>query len=145
MSYAKLVRSVNNHFSSLCLKFEQFVSFSLWNINIFYCIQQNVLHWHIIDEESFPLEVPTYPNLWKGAYTKWERYTMDDAYEIVTYVPVIFLSYCCLNKQFNCTKNKLFLLEYFPGMACIGLVIPIVPTSRTMDSENQNFSLLSSQ
>ncbi|KAG8380724.1 hypothetical protein BUALT_Bualt06G0045700 [Buddleja alternifolia] len=43
----------------------------------------NVLHWHIIDEESFPLEVPTYPNLWKGAYTKWERYTTEDAYEIV--------------------------------------------------------------
>ncbi|KAH9767862.1 Beta-hexosaminidase 1 [Citrus sinensis] len=33
----------------------------------------NVLHWHIIDEQSFPLEVPTYPNLWKGAYSKWER------------------------------------------------------------------------
>ncbi|KAF8396729.1 hypothetical protein HHK36_018359 [Tetracentron sinense] len=45
----------------------------------------NVLHWHIIDEESFPLEVPTYPNLWKGAYTKWERYTVEDAYEIVEF------------------------------------------------------------
>ncbi|KAL1819319.1 hypothetical protein ACET3Z_014188 [Daucus carota] len=45
----------------------------------------NVFHWHIIDEESFPLEVPTYPNLWKGAYTKWERYTVEDANEIVSY------------------------------------------------------------
>ncbi|XP_027350015.1 beta-hexosaminidase 1-like [Abrus precatorius] len=43
----------------------------------------NVLHWHIIDEESFPLEIPTHPNLWKGSYTKWERYTVEDAYEIV--------------------------------------------------------------
>ncbi|KAB5538865.1 hypothetical protein DKX38_016398 [Salix brachista] len=43
----------------------------------------NVFHWHIIDEESFPLEVPSYPNLWKGSYTKWERYTVEDAYEIV--------------------------------------------------------------
>ncbi|KAI8563772.1 hypothetical protein RHMOL_Rhmol03G0134700 [Rhododendron molle] len=43
----------------------------------------NVLHWHIIDEESFPLEVPTYPKLWKGAYSKWERYTIEDADEIV--------------------------------------------------------------
>lgn len=43
----------------------------------------NVLHWHIIDEESFPLEVPTFPNLWRGAYTKLERYTVEDAYEIV--------------------------------------------------------------
>ncbi|PKA56355.1 Beta-hexosaminidase 1 [Apostasia shenzhenica] len=45
----------------------------------------NVLHWHIIDEESFPLEVPTYPNLWEGSYTKWERYTVEDAYEIVDF------------------------------------------------------------
>ncbi|CAJ2669386.1 unnamed protein product [Trifolium pratense] len=45
----------------------------------------NVLHWHIIDEQSFPLEIPTYPNLWKGSYTKWERYTVEDAYEIVNF------------------------------------------------------------
>ncbi|EOY18353.1 Beta-hexosaminidase 1 isoform 2 [Theobroma cacao] len=45
----------------------------------------NVLHWHIIDEQSFPLEVPTYPDLWKGSYTKWERYTVEDASEIVSF------------------------------------------------------------
>ncbi|KAL1535613.1 Beta-hexosaminidase 1 [Salvia divinorum] len=45
----------------------------------------NVLHWHIIDEQSFPLEVPSFPKLWKGAYTKWERYTIDDASEIVDF------------------------------------------------------------
>ncbi|KAK2359833.1 beta-hexosaminidase [Trifolium repens] len=45
----------------------------------------NVLHWHIIDEQSFPLEIPTYPNLWKGSYTKWERYTVEDSYEIVNF------------------------------------------------------------
>ncbi|KAG7030740.1 Beta-hexosaminidase 1, partial [Cucurbita argyrosperma subsp. argyrosperma] len=45
----------------------------------------NVLHWHMVDEESFPLEVPSYPNLWKGAYTKHERYTIEDAYDIVTF------------------------------------------------------------
>ncbi|KAJ7971320.1 Beta-hexosaminidase [Quillaja saponaria] len=45
----------------------------------------NVLHWHIIDEQSFPLEVPSYPNLWKGSYSKWERYTVEDAYEIVNF------------------------------------------------------------
>ncbi|KAF9676785.1 hypothetical protein SADUNF_Sadunf08G0039100 [Salix dunnii] len=45
----------------------------------------NVLHWHIIDEQSFPLEVPSYPNLWKGSYTKWERYTVEDAYDIVNF------------------------------------------------------------
>ncbi|XP_042511208.1 beta-hexosaminidase 1 [Macadamia integrifolia] len=45
----------------------------------------NVLHWHIIDEQSFPLEIPSYPNLWKGAYSKWERYTVEDALEIVEF------------------------------------------------------------
>lgn len=45
----------------------------------------NVLHWHVIDEQSFPLEIPTYPNLWRGAYTKSERYTVEDAIEIVNY------------------------------------------------------------
>ncbi|KAJ8759866.1 hypothetical protein K2173_009967 [Erythroxylum novogranatense] len=45
----------------------------------------NVLHWHIIDEQSFPLEVPSYSKLWKGSYTKWERYTVEDAYEIVNF------------------------------------------------------------
>jgi hexosaminidase len=45
----------------------------------------NVLHWHIIDEESFPLEVPSYPELWKGSYTGWERYTLDDARDIVEF------------------------------------------------------------
>ncbi|KAK7273097.1 hypothetical protein RIF29_14143 [Crotalaria pallida] len=48
----------------------------------------NVLHWHIIDEQSFPLEIPTYPELWKGSYTKWERYTVEDAYEIVNFAKV---------------------------------------------------------
>ncbi|GAB2276657.1 Beta-hexosaminidase 1 [Dionaea muscipula] len=43
----------------------------------------NVLHWHAIDEESFPLEVPSYPYLWEGAYSKWERYTVEDAKDIV--------------------------------------------------------------
>ncbi|KAL8166797.1 hypothetical protein V2J09_008296 [Rumex salicifolius] len=45
----------------------------------------NVLHWHIIDEQSFPLEIPAYPNLWKGAYSKWERYTVEDAEGIVNF------------------------------------------------------------
>ncbi|XP_028791124.1 beta-hexosaminidase 1 [Neltuma alba] len=48
----------------------------------------NVLHWHIIDEQSFPLEIPSYPKLWKGSYTKWERYTVEDAYEIVNFAKV---------------------------------------------------------
>uniref|UniRef100_A0A0E0L2K0 Beta-hexosaminidase n=1 Tax=Oryza punctata TaxID=4537 RepID=A0A0E0L2K0_ORYPU len=45
----------------------------------------NVLHWHIVDEQSFPLEIPSYPKLWNGAYSYSERYTMDDTIDIVQY------------------------------------------------------------
>uniref|UniRef100_A0A7N0U6L8 Beta-hexosaminidase n=1 Tax=Kalanchoe fedtschenkoi TaxID=63787 RepID=A0A7N0U6L8_KALFE len=45
----------------------------------------NVLHWHIVDTQSFPLEVPSYPKLWEGAYSTSERYTFSDASEIVRY------------------------------------------------------------
>lgn len=47
---------------------------------------QNVLHWHIVDTQSFPLEIPSYPKLWDGAYSTTERYTMADAAEIVRHV-----------------------------------------------------------
>ncbi|PIN10376.1 Beta-N-acetylhexosaminidase [Handroanthus impetiginosus] len=45
----------------------------------------NVLHWHIVDSQSFPLEIPSYPKLWDGAYSISERYTTADAAEIVSY------------------------------------------------------------
>ncbi|XP_047968685.1 beta-hexosaminidase 3-like isoform X1 [Salvia hispanica] len=45
----------------------------------------NVLHWHIVDKQSFPLEIPSYPKLWDGSFTIFERYTVADAAEIVSY------------------------------------------------------------
>lgn len=45
----------------------------------------NVLHWHIVDTQSFPLEIPSYPKLWNGAYSNSERYTMLEASEIINY------------------------------------------------------------
>lgn len=45
----------------------------------------NVLHWHIVDTQSFPLEIPSYPRLWNGAYSYAERYTVADSLEIVQY------------------------------------------------------------
>ncbi|KAK2635112.1 hypothetical protein Ddye_029904 [Dipteronia dyeriana] len=45
----------------------------------------NVFHWHIVDTQSFPLEIPSYPKLWDGAYSILERYTVADAAEIVRY------------------------------------------------------------
>ncbi|XP_006645150.1 beta-hexosaminidase 3-like [Oryza brachyantha] len=45
----------------------------------------NVLHWHIVDAQSFPIEIPSYPKLWNGSYSFSERYTTSDAIDIVRY------------------------------------------------------------
>lgn len=79
MSFAKLVILPSLGLCQLCL--QNYPCTETWSF-----VQQNVLHWHIIDEQSFPLEVPSYPNLWKGSYSKWERYTVEDAQDIVRYV-----------------------------------------------------------
>ncbi|XP_065012206.1 beta-hexosaminidase 3-like isoform X4 [Musa acuminata AAA Group] len=38
-----------------------------------------------VDKQSFPLEIPSYPRLWAGAYSYSERDTKADALEIAQY------------------------------------------------------------
>ncbi|CAI5461628.1 unnamed protein product [Closterium sp. Yama58-4] len=45
----------------------------------------NVLHWHMVDTQSFPIETPSFPRLWLGAFSPTERYTTDDMRYIVQY------------------------------------------------------------
>ena len=46
----------------------------------------NILHWHIIDAQSFPIQSQQFPELsGVGAYSKFEIYTSQDAKEIVDY------------------------------------------------------------
>ncbi|KAL6069951.1 Beta-hexosaminidase [Balamuthia mandrillaris] len=45
----------------------------------------NVLHWHMTDTQSFPLESASFPALWDGAYSPMERFTLDDVASIVEY------------------------------------------------------------
>lgn len=46
-------------------------------------VKMNVLHWHIVDAQSFPLHVPTAPNLIKGAYSPKATYQLEDVQYIV--------------------------------------------------------------
>lgn len=44
----------------------------------------NVFHWHIIDDDSFPLDIPQYPNLAKsGAFSAEEVYNVASIKDIV--------------------------------------------------------------
>ena len=45
----------------------------------------NVLHWHLVDTQSFPFESTSMPELWEGAFSKAERYTQDDVKGVVEY------------------------------------------------------------
>lgn len=70
----------------LYLKQKGFESYKEKNMILnFFCsyLMQNVLHWHIVDEQAFPLEIPSFPKLWNGAYSRPERYTVAAATDIV--------------------------------------------------------------
>ncbi|KAG8914401.1 N-acetyl-glucosamine-6-phosphate deacetylase [Tulasnella sp. 408] len=46
----------------------------------------NVLHWHVVDSQSFPLQVPAFPELAeKGAYDSKSIYKVEDIKQIVEY------------------------------------------------------------
>ncbi|XP_063613512.1 beta-hexosaminidase subunit beta-like, partial [Penaeus indicus] len=48
--------------------------------------KMNVLHWHIVDDQSFPYESKIFPNLTlHGAYTSRHIYTQKDVTDIVDY------------------------------------------------------------
>uniref|UniRef100_A0A251US42 beta-N-acetylhexosaminidase n=1 Tax=Helianthus annuus TaxID=4232 RepID=A0A251US42_HELAN len=52
-------------------------------MNFLFDSMQNVLHWHIVDHQSFPLEISSFPKLWNDAYSRPERYTVAAAAEIL--------------------------------------------------------------
>ena len=45
----------------------------------------NTLHWHAVDAQSWPLESPSWPGLWAGAFSRVERYTTDDVASVVEF------------------------------------------------------------
>lgn len=45
----------------------------------------NVLHWHIVDSQSWPLQIQAYPQMTQDAYSSKETYSHDDVRSIITY------------------------------------------------------------
>ena len=46
-------------------------------------VKMNVLHIHMSDEQSFPMQIKSYPKLWDAAYSSQERYTQADLASVV--------------------------------------------------------------
>jgi hypothetical protein len=75
------------------------------------------LHWHISDDQSFPLEIPSLPLMWQQSYTGRFRYTTEDAAHLVEYarqravrvMPEVLAYTCCtcmLDFAFHATSNQ---------------------------------------
>ena len=45
----------------------------------------NLLHWHLVDFQSFPFVSQSAPKLSHGAYSTRETYTVDDLRDVVQY------------------------------------------------------------
>ena len=45
----------------------------------------NVLHWHLTDEQSFPVETFTFPDLKKGSWNHNAIYTQEDIQDVIDY------------------------------------------------------------
>ncbi|KIX06130.1 uncharacterized protein Z518_04104 [Rhinocladiella mackenziei CBS 650.93] len=47
--------------------------------------KMNVLHWHIVDAQSWPLQMQVYPQMTQDAYSAQSIYSQDDIREIIAY------------------------------------------------------------
>eukprot|EP00277_Geminigera_cryophila_P016421 CAMPEP_0179453790 /NCGR_PEP_ID=MMETSP0799-20121207/37693_1 /TAXON_ID=46947 /ORGANISM="Geminigera cryophila, Strain CCMP2564" /LENGTH=560 /DNA_ID=CAMNT_0021251099 /DNA_START=92 /DNA_END=1771 /DNA_ORIENTATION=+ len=104
----------------------------------------NVLHWHIVDHQSFPMDSPSNPLLSeRGAYSDEERYTTGDLEQVIHWarihgvrvVPEIDVpghaSSWCLGYPQVC-----------PSKECTSPLSPIMPTPLTPTARDTTFELL---
>jgi hypothetical protein len=60
----------------------------------------NTFHWHVVDSQSFPLDVPDFPELAaKGAYSSSETYSAVDVQDIVSYAGAVRPSFTSTHSQ----------------------------------------------
>lgn len=57
----------------------------LQQIDIMSSVKMNVLHWHLVDTQSWPLVLKCYPEMLRDAYSKHERYTIEDLKRVQVY------------------------------------------------------------
>ncbi|KIV80835.1 hypothetical protein PV11_08311 [Exophiala sideris] len=47
--------------------------------------KMNVLHWHLVDAQSWPVQMQVYPQMTEGAYSPQDTYSHDDIRGVITY------------------------------------------------------------
>ena len=80
-----------------------------------------MFHWHIVDSQSFPLQVPGFMELAeKGAYDADSVYTPEDVQSIIDYAGEVcaFVGQAALYSSFSCSVALMFLLR---------LTFPVTP------------------
>lgn len=80
-SYRGLLLDTSRHFIPVPVLKKQIDAMSYNKFNVF--------HWHIVDDQSFPLELPTFKNLSiNGRYSKAHVYSMDDVKDIIDHARI---------------------------------------------------------
>jgi hexosaminidase len=57
----------------------------LAHIDVMASLKLNLLHWHLVDFQSFPVQSKAAPGLGKGAFSARERYSLEDLARVVLY------------------------------------------------------------
>ena len=88
-------------------------------------IQINQFHWHVVDSQSFPLEVPGYTEIsQKGAYSSSSVYSASDVADIVSYAGAV--SDCSVLSG-QCEDLKMF--RSAASMLCLRSTLQDTPPS----------------
>lgn len=75
--YRGIMLDTGRNFISVKKIFEQIDAMSLSKMNVF--------HWHLYDTQSWPVQLESYPQMTKDAYSRRETYSHDDIKDVVKY------------------------------------------------------------
>ncbi|GAB0136924.1 woronin body major protein [Epichloe bromicola] len=75
--YRGIMLDTGRNFISVCKIKEQIDGLALSKMNI--------LHWHITDTQSWPIQLKSYPEVTKDAYSPRESYSEQDVQDVISY------------------------------------------------------------
>eukprot|EP01051_Picozoa_sp_SAG22_P000439 SAG22_NODE_12_length_33707_cov_70.427118_3_plen_557_part_00 len=83
----------------------------------------SVLHWHISDDQAFPLQIPALPKLWEQSYGGRSRYTTADAVHLVEFARLRAIRVIA---EFDTPGHAGSICKAYPAACVGGLINPTV-------------------